>query len=109
MTARAYDMSEHQRIYTVESDNITGLFTALGNKPDRNIWISTLDATIWFNNRQWGRVYYSNDLKASVKDGEVDLPKHMISSDLLAEVEDVWDEMCEVIAAVAAKHLEAVQ
>ena len=70
-------------------------------------WVSianivAIDVCIWDKELNRGRVFYSRDLTAFVNDRRgVELPKHMIASDRLAEAEDAWDLLMAVIQAVA--------
>ncbi len=95
----AHDMSEHWRLVSAEAANDT-------HRVYGTWWVSrdnvkTVDVTIWDSQAKYGRVFYSDDLTAFVEHGEVDLPKHMIRSDKLAEAEAAWDLLVEVIAAAA--------
>ena len=98
--ARASDMSAHWRLVTAEARNAT-------NRIHGTWWVSrdnvkTVDVTIWDNQARSGRVFYSGDLTAFVTEGGgIDLPKHMISSSKLADAEDAWDLLLEVLNAAA--------
>ena len=94
------DMSQHWRI-----------IDATGSDDSHRIhgkwWVSiasivAIDVCIWDKKLNRGRVFYSRDLTAFVGDRRrVELPKHMIASDRLAEAEDAWDLLMAVIQAVA--------
>ena len=94
------DMSQHWRI-----------IDATGSDDSHRIhgkwWVSianivAIDVCIWDKKLNRGRVFYSRDLTAFVNDRRrVELPKHMIASDRLAEAEDAWDLLMAVIQAVA--------
>ena len=94
------DMSQHWRI-----------IDATGSDDSHRIhgkwWVSianivAIDVCIWDKGNNRGRVFYSRDLTAFVNDRRrVELPKHMIASDRLAEAEDAWDLLMAVIQAVA--------
>ena len=94
------DMSQHWRI-----------IDATGSDDSHRIhgkwWVSianivAIDVCIWDKELNRGRVFYSRDLTAFVSDRRrVELPKHMIASDRLAEAEDAWDLLMAVIQAVA--------
>ena len=94
------DMSQHWRI-----------IDATGSDDSHRIhgkwWVSiasivAIDVCIWDKELNRGRVFYSRDLTAFVRDRRrVELPKHMIASDRLAEAEDAWDLLMAVIQAVA--------
>lgn len=94
------DMSQHWRI-----------IDATGSDDSHRIhgkwWVSianivAIDVCIWDKELNRGRVFYSRDLTAFVGDRRrVELPKHMIASDRLAEAEDAWDLLMAVIQAVA--------
>jgi hypothetical protein len=98
---KVYDMSRYQRIVGVESDRISGKFYIL-RSDEESAWVHSLDVTVWGDEtRRFGRLLYSGDLSAQVKGGAARLSKHMVASDKLADVEDVWDEMLTVLVAVA--------
>lgn len=94
------DMSQHWRI-----------IDATGSDDSHRIhgkwWVSianivAIDVCIWDKELNRGRVFYSRDLTAFVSDRRrVELPKHMIASDRLAEAEGAWDLLMAVIQAVA--------
>lgn len=101
---QAYDLGRFQRIVQVDGSRIRGKFQVLSARDDRDeAWVSAIDVTVYADDdRSWGRVFYSNDLTGSVKDGVAQLSKHMVASNKLHDVEDVWDEMLAVLAAAAA-------
>lgn len=98
---QAYDMTRYQRIIGVSDGRITGSFHVNGTDDRREVWITAHDVVIYDEGHHYGRVFYSNDLTGSVKDGVAKLSKHMVASNKLAEVEDVWDDMLAVLVAVA--------
>lgn len=59
------------------------------------------EVTIYVDDeRSWGRLLYSRDLTAFVRDdGSIEIPPHMVSEKVRHEVEDAKDEL---IAAVRA-------
>jgi hypothetical protein len=87
--------------------NFVALVPAERPNRDRRIWITALDVTIWDEGHNLGRTFYSNDLKGSVSAGKAEVSKRMIPSDRLADVEDVWDELHEVLLAIAAAAVPA--
>lgn len=48
----------------------------------------------------YGRGIGRDDMTVFVRDGEVDIPKHMISERIRAEVEEVWDELIELLGLI---------
>ena len=103
MTARAYDMSQHWRLVNVEGKPISGTFwvDVEPGKDGRRI-VRAVDVVVWHEEAAFGRVLSSKDLTAWVKGDEVDLSKHMIRSDVLADVEAHWDAMLDALRQVAA-------
>lgn len=97
---KTYDMSKYQRIIGVDEGRITGTFYAIGLEPDRDVWVKPVDVVIWDEGHHSGRVLYSGDLSASVRDGVAKLSKHMVKTSLLPDVEEVWDEMLQVLVSV---------
>jgi hypothetical protein len=93
-------MSQYQRVIGVSDGRITGTFHVIGLDRDRETWVTAHDVVIYDEGHRFGRVFYSDDLKGSVKDGIAELSKHMITSDKLADVEEVWDDMLAVLVAV---------
>jgi hypothetical protein len=100
---RAFDMSRYQRVIAVDAGRITGSFHVSGHSRERASWVTAHDVTVWDEGHNGGRLYYSNDLTGSVEHGVATLSKHMVSSDRLAEVEEVWDDMLAVLVAVVAE------
>ncbi len=98
-------MSEHWRLVGIDGcPRISGTFWVTRPETDEDtIWVKSVDVTVWSEGRHHGRILYSGDLAASVKGGVVDLRRHMLRADKLADVEEVWDDMLAVIAAVAAE------
>ncbi|WP_405373344.1 MULTISPECIES: hypothetical protein [unclassified Microbacterium] len=99
---KSFDLSRYQRIVGVESVRISGNFYALATGHGERIWIRPTDVTIWDEHHHSGRNLYSGDFAGSVKSGLASISKHMVESSLLADVEDVWDEMLAVLVLVAA-------
>lgn len=102
---KGYDMSEHWRLVGIDGcERITGTFWVTRPESDNDtIWVKAVDVTVWSEGRHHGRVLYSGDLAASVKNGAVDLRRRLIRDDKLDDVEEVWDDMLAAIAAVAAE------
>jgi hypothetical protein len=100
----AYDMSRYQRIIAVDSGRITGKFEVTARDRESEAWATAIEVTVWDENRYSGRMLYSNDLTGSVKDGVAKLSKHMVGSNKLADVEEVWDEMLAALVAVVAEY-----
>ena len=62
--------------------------------------VKPFDVTVYGDDsHSWGRVMYQQDFTVFVKDGVVDLPKHMIRGDVRYDVEDA---LSDIIAAVEA-------
>lgn len=94
------DMSEHWRI--IDADGLNNAHRIYGKWWASKTNIVAIDVCIWDKKARCGRVFYSRDLTAFILDGgRVELPKHMIASDRLAEAEDAWDLLMAVIQAVA--------
>ena len=94
------DMSQHWRI--IDATGSDDSHRIYGKWWVSNTNIVAIDVCIWDKELNWGRVFYSRDLTAFVRDRRrVELPKHMIASDRLAEAEDAWDLLMAVIQAVA--------
>jgi len=96
---RAFDLGKYQRLVGFDGGRITGNFAVLLSPKGKESWVRAHDVVIWDEGHHSGRVLYSNDLTGSVKDGVADLSKHMISESKLADVEDVWEQMMEVMVA----------
>jgi hypothetical protein len=97
---RAYDMSKYQRVIGFDGDRISGTFHVLASSDDSEAWVKPIDMQIWDEGHRSGRILYSNDLTASVLDGEADLREHMIASNKLADVQAVWDEMKAALVTI---------
>lgn len=100
ITTAATDMSEHWRLINAEGQSDTYRVHGVWWVSEANI--KPVDVTIWSRRGNYGRVFYSGDLTAFIRDGVVDLPKHMVRSDKLADAEDAWDLLLAVIGAAAA-------
>lgn len=105
----AFDLSRYQRLIGVDAGRIQGEFYVLGGVTSEKVWIRPINLTIWNEHRTAGRVFYSNDFSASVEGDKVNLPKRMITPSLLADVEDVWDELMVVLVKVAEAFEEGVE
>lgn len=101
---KGHDLSKHQRLVYVKGPRVSGTFWVVGRtKPGQEVWVKAVDVTIFDSpERHSGRTLSSRDLTASVKDGVAHLRERSITPDLLADVQDVWDEMKEVLVAAAA-------
>lgn len=97
---RAFDMSRYQRVIAVDEGRIRGTFHVSGSDQAKTTWVKAHDVVIWDEGHRAGRVFYSNDLAGSVTGGNAELSKHMVNPRLLPDVEDVWEEMLAVLAAV---------
>ncbi|QDZ15794.1 hypothetical protein [Humibacter ginsenosidimutans] len=99
----AYDMSQFQRIIGVENGRVTGLFHVLSTKRG-DYHVKPVDVTVWDDNEHHsGRVLYSSDLTAFVRDGDVDIPPHMIATEKHADVLDAMGAMeAAILAATEA-------
>jgi hypothetical protein len=97
---RAFDMSRFERVIAVESERISGSFVVLGGDRLKETWVTAHDVVIWDEGHNSGRVFHSDDLKGSVRDGKANLSRRMVASDRLADVEEVWDEMLAILVAV---------
>ena len=98
------DMSKFWRLVSVTRPRVSGAFWVArrGDRPTDRASVATVEVTVWNEGRQWGRVLTTKDLTAWINDdGTVDLPKHMIRSDVRDDVEDAWDEMLAAIKAAA--------
>lgn len=100
MTTSAHDMSAHWRLISAQGESETHSISGTWWVSATNV--KPVDVSIWVKRAQYGRVFYSDDMTAFIRDGEVDLPRHMIRSSASAEAEDAWDLLLEVIAAAAA-------
>lgn len=105
---RAYDMSKYQRVIGFDGDRISGTFHVLASSGDSEAWVKPIDMQIWDEGHHSGRILYSNDLTASVLDGEADLREHMIASNKLADVQAVWDEMKAALVTIVEAFRSAV-
>ena len=106
---KGHDLGKYQRLIFVEGERVRGTFhVLLGFGPgSQRVWVKPFDVTVYADEAHtWGRMLYSQDLTASVEDGEVQLKEHTINSDLLDTVRDVWDEMLAAIAAAVTAALE---
>lgn len=90
----ARDMSAQWRLVYV-SGPVYGTFWVSA------ISVRAVDVTIWYADAEYGRVV--RELCAWVKDGQVDIPKHMIDPMVRDDVLDRLDDMkAAVLAAVEA-------
>lgn len=97
----AYDMTRFQRIIGVDGGRVTGLFHVLSTHVG-DYHVQPIDVTVWDSDdgdHTSGRVLYSGDLTAFVKDGVVDIPPHLVSS---AKHDDVLGAMGAMESAVLA-------
>lgn len=101
----AYDMSEHQRVIATDG-RISGTWVVLKASSkagrEREFIVKPNDVTIYDETRTYGRVMYTPDLTAWVRDGVVEIPRHMVSDGVAAEVEEVRDELVELLQHIAA-------
>lgn len=103
-TGDVADMSKFWRLVSVNSPRISGTFWVCrrGDRPSDQTSVQSVEVTVWHEDRHYGRSLGSKDLLAWIEnDGTVKLPKHMIRSDVLPDVEDAWDEMLAAIKAAA--------
>lgn len=99
-TITTADMSEHWRIIDAAGSDDTHRIYGKWWASKSNI--ISIDVCIWDKATRSGRVFRTRELTAFVRDRRrVELPKHMIPSDRLAEAEDAWDLLLAVIQAVA--------
>lgn len=102
---KAYDMSRFQRVIGTDG-RISGTWIALQSRSERDIHIKPSDVTIYDETHSYGRVLGRDDLLAFVRDGEIDVPKHMISERIRPEVEEVWEELIELLALIAQAFID---
>ncbi len=100
---KAYDLGRFQRIVGVEGPMVHGNFTALSTRDGSDTIVQPLEVTIYHDeSHHSGRILTFGELTAWVHpDGSVDMSKHSIREDKLAEVESVWDEMVAAVRLVA--------
>ncbi len=96
---KAYDMSRHQRVIGTDG-RISGTWVVLSAKSGE-VLIKPHEVTIYDETRTYGRLLRPDSLTAWVRDGEVDVPKHMIREETRFEVEDAWDELIELLTLIA--------
>jgi len=106
---KAHSMARFWHVVGVDGARLTGTFIVMAS-PRRSgeFLVYPHDVTVWDEARNGGRILYRNDFTAWVRDGDVDVPKHMVNGDKLAELEEVWNIFIEVIRAVAtiaAQHI----
>jgi len=101
---KAYSMDRFWRIVGVDGGRVTGTFVAVipaGRLDDRTM-VTPLDVTVWHDDEHTsGRILYGKDFVAWVDGENVNMPKHMIASNKLADVEDAWEPMLAALRAVA--------
>lgn len=98
---KAYDLGRFQRLVGVDGKRVSGTFMVLSAKNSRQMWVTTVDVVVWDEGHNSGRVLHSQDLTASVQDGEADLHERSIASNKVDDVLDVWDEMKAALVAAA--------
>lgn len=99
MSEQAHDMSAYWRLFTYQHGRINGTFVVHAGK-DGPHNVNPYDVTVYADEaRTWGRVLYSKDFTAFVRDGEIEIPKHMIREDIRHDVEDAWGDMLTAIRA----------
>ena len=101
---KAYDMSEHWRLVSLDRDpdgdvKISGTFWVSRPRHD-DTDVKAIDVHLWFERPKFGRVI--RDMYASVTaDGQVDLPPHMIDPKVRDDVMDNVDLVKAACLAVA--------
>ena len=93
----ARDMSAQWRLVYV-SGPVYGTFRVSAEFKGR-ISVRAVDVTIWYADAEYGRVV--RELCAWVKDGQVDIPKHMIDPMVRDDVLDRLDDMKAAVLAAA--------
>lgn len=96
---KAYDMSRHQRVFGTDG-RISGTWVALSAKSGE-VLIKPHEVTIYDETRTYGRVLSRDSLTAWVRNGVVDVPKHMIREETRAEIEEAWNELIELLGLIA--------
>lgn len=103
---KAYDMGQFQRLVSVESERVSGMFRVLSLKNERQeslVW--PIDLTLWMgpegDRRYWGRTYGPSDFDAKVKAGSVEIDPRRVPKNKRAEVEEVIEELKAAILAAS--------
>lgn len=98
---KAYDMSRFQRVIGTDG-RISGTWVALSAREGRDeLIVKPHNVVIYDDNRTFGMVLGESDLTAFIRNGNVDIPKHMIGERVLHDVEDVWDDMLALMGLVS--------
>lgn len=99
MSEQAHDMSRFWRLFTYQHGRVNGTFVVHAGKEGVHN-VKPYEVTVYADEaHSWGRVLYSKDLTAFIRDGAVDIPKHMIAEAVRHDVQDAWGD---VIAAIEA-------
>ena len=97
-------MDRFWRIVGVDGGRVTGEFVVVlptGSR-DSRVMVLPLNVRVHHDDEHTSaRILYSPDFTAWVLGDDVDLPKHMIDSNKLADVEDAWEPMLAALRAVA--------
>lgn len=102
MSEQAHDMSRYWRIFTYQHGRVNGTFIVYAGK-DRIHNVKPLDVTVYVDEQHsWGRILKHDDLIAFLRDGEIDIPEHMIRERVRAEVEDAMPDLLAAIEACIA-------
>ena len=102
MSTAAHDMSRFWRLFTYQHGRVNGTFVVHAGKGVVH-HVKPYELTIYADEaHSWGRVLYSQDLTAYIRDGSVTIPKHMIREDKLYDIEGAWDEVIAAIEACVA-------
>lgn len=102
MSEQAHDMSRYWRLFTYQHGRINGTFVVMAGKEGPHN-VKPFEVSVYADEgHTWGRVLRSEDLTAFVKDGEIDIPKHMIREDVRYDIEGAWDDMLVAIRACVA-------
>lgn len=104
--ATGYDMSKYWRLVATDGGLVTGTWWVQApHHGSQNV--TPVDVTVWVEGRHWGRSLYTRDLTASVEDGQVEIPEHMIRAETRDHVLEHIDHVkAAVLAAVAAVHFD---
>lgn len=106
---RAYDMGEHWRLVGVEGGRVTGTFWVSLPTDRYGAIVRPVDVTVWFDEQHTGgRILYSGDLSATVRDGDIDLSEHRIDERKRADVLDAMDAMHTAIRLAVEYAVKAV-
>lgn len=105
-TPVGHDMSRFWRLVSIENGRVTGTAWVTRPTDKGEQHVKAVDLVVWSDDQHHTGITVS-DLTAFVRDGVVDLPRHMIQGPEWVQAE-VWDQVDAVKAAMLAASITVV-